>query len=158
MALSLGLLYGASFVGLTVSTFLYGITFGQVWVYYRNFKDDSVHVKVLVIFAFALDTCQQIMLVHYHWWYLVARCNGNFVNFFYDTWSVNFQVIPSEIIICLVQWFYILQLWRLGQRRTAKALVGRVIISGYILFPECLIADGGISDRARVLNWKVPVS
>ncbi|TFK51499.1 hypothetical protein OE88DRAFT_1553905 [Heliocybe sulcata] len=101
---------------------LYGITLGQVTKYFQTFKDDRLALKLMVIGAFLLDTFQQCLITHSMWFYLVARCNGNPEGFGFANWSYLGQILPSEVVFYMVQFFYITRIWILSKRKIAWLL------------------------------------
>ncbi|TFK51482.1 hypothetical protein OE88DRAFT_1550532 [Heliocybe sulcata] len=152
------LLYGPMLGGLVVSTWLYGITCGQLLLYYRTFPHDSLSLKAWVATAFLLDTCQQVFVIHWNWWYLISRCNGNPSGYLYNAWSGYLQVIPSELLVVIVQCFYLRQLWKLGRRKITVVLLASALIAFAFEMGYC--AEGGIhpllsaNDPGSPVYWK----
>ncbi|KAF5389299.1 hypothetical protein D9757_003462 [Collybiopsis confluens] len=65
--------YGAAFVGLILSTSLYGATILQTYLYYRHYPKDSIYIKLLVLALWLLDTTQLVLCVTAMYWYLITN-------------------------------------------------------------------------------------
>ncbi|KAH9060493.1 hypothetical protein EDB87DRAFT_611527 [Lactarius vividus] len=95
--------YGAAFVGLLVSTTLFGLTIAQTWIYFWNYRNrDPKPLKFFVAFVTFMDALHTIMCAYGIYWYLIANF-GNVGNLQYGVWAMNLQVLLSIIINISVQ-------------------------------------------------------
>lgn len=78
-------------------------------------------MKGMVILIFILDTLQMCLMGHYMWFLFIRKCDGKSP---LDTnmWSNSMFIIPSQIVIFMVQCFYIRKIWNLGKIRFAYTL------------------------------------
>ncbi|KAH9161144.1 hypothetical protein EDB89DRAFT_2080917 [Lactarius sanguifluus] len=103
--------FGAAFVGLLVSTTLFGLTIAQTWIYFWNYRNsDSKLLKFFVAFVTFVDTLHTIICAYAIYWYLVLNF-GNVENLQYDMWAMNLQVILSTVIFISVQLYYARQIY-----------------------------------------------
>lgn len=114
--------FGAMFDGMTIATALYGITCGQTIAYYRAYPDDLEYLKVLVALLWVNDTLQQIFVFHAGWYYLVTKCGRNLIACTSSNWSIVAQIVPSELSTAIVEFFFILRIYKLGQSKFALIL------------------------------------
>ncbi|KAH9060488.1 hypothetical protein EDB87DRAFT_1727831 [Lactarius vividus] len=98
--------WGAAFIGLLISTTLFGLTIAQTWIYFWNYRNrDSKPLKFFVAFITFADALHTIISAYAVYWYLVVNF-GNAANLQYDMWALNLQVILSIIIDNSVQLYY----------------------------------------------------
>ncbi|KAH9179867.1 hypothetical protein EDB89DRAFT_2062888 [Lactarius sanguifluus] len=114
---------GAAFIGLVVSTTLFGLTLGQTWIYFWHYrKRDPMTLKFFVAFIMCVvllmfllvqvamfsseswmpfDT---ILSAYAIYWYLVLNF-GNVENLDYVMWAMNmeFAIGPEAIVCAFVQ-------------------------------------------------------
>lgn len=129
MDLTLGVLLD----GTIVSTALYGLTVGQTLRYFVTYADDKPVLKTVVSVAFLLETLHQFLVAHCLWFYLVRKGDGKSIADM-DIWSWTGLLIPAQLVIFLVQCFYISRVWALQERKHASvlALLSAVEILGGI--------------------------
>jgi len=98
--------YGAAFIGLFLSTVLYGVTVTQTWIYYWNYLNrDPRLLNGFVALLFILDTLHTILCVYSIYWYLILNF-GNVVNLDINLWALNIQTDLGALIGFFVQLFY----------------------------------------------------
>ncbi|KAN0127344.1 hypothetical protein V8E53_014868 [Lactarius tabidus] len=99
--------FGATFVGLLVSTTLFGLTLAQIWMYFWNYHNrDSKALKFFVAFITVMDTLHTILSAYVNYWYLVLNF-GNVENLDISIWVLHLQISTSVIIASSVQLFVI---------------------------------------------------
>jgi len=87
---------GAILVGSFVSTFLYGLTCLQTFIYFQRYPRDRPSTKLLVSFLWSIDTLDVILTAHVCYSYLVT----NFANpsaILFPTWSIKLHVLVTSI-------------------------------------------------------------
>ncbi|KAH9054881.1 hypothetical protein EDB87DRAFT_1406099 [Lactarius vividus] len=100
--------FGAAFIGLLVSTTLFGLTLAQTWIYFWHYrKRDPKALKFFVAFITVMDAFDTILSAYAIYWYLVLNF-GNVENLDYVVWAMNIQIAigPEAIVGALVQIFY----------------------------------------------------
>ncbi|KAE9392039.1 hypothetical protein BT96DRAFT_289098 [Gymnopus androsaceus JB14] len=107
---------GALLVGILFSSALWGISAAQTYIYFDNFyNQDTLRLKLLVVFVFGLDTAHQIMLCHLIYVYLVSNFgNPNYLALV--VWSILVMVILSAIIAATIQLFMCWRIWILSNK------------------------------------------
>ncbi|KAH9040046.1 hypothetical protein EDB85DRAFT_2176015 [Lactarius pseudohatsudake] len=90
--------FGAAFIGLLISTTLFGLTIVQTWIYFwRYWKRDPKALKFFVAFITVMDTLHTILCAYAVYWYLVLNF-GNVESLGYSMWALNIQVVISIFI------------------------------------------------------------
>jgi hypothetical protein len=81
--------FGAAFIGLLVSTTLFGLTIVQTWIYYWNYRNrDSKALKFFIAFISVTDGLHTILCFYAIYWYLVLNF-GNVENLDYSMWAMD---------------------------------------------------------------------
>ncbi|KZT20681.1 hypothetical protein NEOLEDRAFT_1140378 [Neolentinus lepideus HHB14362 ss-1] len=99
---------------------MYGVTCGQVIVYYRSYHDDKLLLKLLVSVVLAGDTLHQVLMSHIAWFYLISQCKWD--PCLEGSWSLAAQAVPSELDRTIVKSFYIIRTWKLSGRKKVLLL------------------------------------
>ncbi|KAH9019292.1 hypothetical protein EDB84DRAFT_623159 [Lactarius hengduanensis] len=122
--------FGAAFVGLFVSSTLFGLTIVQTWIYFWNYRNrDSKSLKFFVAFITFTDALHTIICVYAIYWYLVVNF-GDVEKLQYAVWALNLQLILSIVINISVQLYYA---WRV------------YIVSQSIIYPIIIVVSAVIS-------------
>jgi len=107
--------YGLLFIAVIVSSTLYGTGILQFWMYIRKYhSQDPLIVKGLVIAVLICDTCQQALLCHAVYKYLVTSIADptilpTVVN------TIMIELFFSCAIATLVQQFYCWRIYKIGK-------------------------------------------
>ncbi|KAH9051479.1 hypothetical protein EDB87DRAFT_832458 [Lactarius vividus] len=81
--------FGAAFVGLLVSTMLFGLTIGQAWIYYWHYwNKDQKALKFFIGFLLITETFHTVLCVYALYWYLILNF-GNVESLDYNVWAMN---------------------------------------------------------------------
>ncbi|KAH8994313.1 hypothetical protein EDB86DRAFT_2829817 [Lactarius hatsudake] len=101
--------FGAAFVGLLVSTTLFGLTIAQTCIYFWNYRNrDPKPLKFFVAFVTFMDALHTIMSVYaIYCRYLIVNF-GNVENLQYGVWALNAQIVLTTVILISVQLFVVL--------------------------------------------------
>ncbi|KAJ7623194.1 hypothetical protein FB45DRAFT_98095 [Roridomyces roridus] len=107
--------YGLLYVAVVVSTALYGVGAMQFWLYIRKYHlKDTLLIKCLVIAILVCDTCQQVLLIHSVYKYLVGGISDPAIlPSVVETLMV--QLFFSCAIATMVQQFYCWRIYKIGQ-------------------------------------------
>ncbi|KAH9176665.1 hypothetical protein EDB89DRAFT_2226718 [Lactarius sanguifluus] len=103
--------FGAAFVGLLVSTTLFGLTIVQTWIYFWHYwKKDPKSLKFFIAFITVMDTLHTILCAYAVYWYLVLNF-GNFESLGSSMWAMDIQVVISIFVGASVQLYYTRQVY-----------------------------------------------
>ncbi|KAH9020373.1 hypothetical protein EDB84DRAFT_1581129 [Lactarius hengduanensis] len=100
---------GIAFIGLLISTTLYGLTILQTWVYFcpRNYgKGDTKALKLFVIFITVTDTINIILGAYTIYWYLVLNF-GDVESLDHVLWSLSAQTANGAVALASLQMFVV---------------------------------------------------
>ncbi|KAH9024293.1 hypothetical protein EDB84DRAFT_1615813 [Lactarius hengduanensis] len=87
--------FGAAFVGLFVSTTLFGLTIAQTCIYFWNYrKRDPKPLKFFVAFVTFMDALHTIVCTYAIYWYLIVNF-GNLENLQYGMWALDLQFLSQ---------------------------------------------------------------
>jgi len=109
---------GASFVGVVLSSMLYGVTCLQVYSYYsQNCKDDRPFLKYFVITLLTFESLQMAFLIHGH--YILAVTNfGDLAADLVIPWSLEAQSFTGIFISSAIQQLYAWRIYKLSMGKT----------------------------------------
>jgi len=115
--------FGATYIGVVLATFLYGILTLQTYIYWIRYVHDSRFDRLFVVTLWVIDTLQLIFICHMQYWYVIE----NFANpaaLQYNNWSFNMEVGLTTILTFMVQAFFARRAWQftsgMGNRMTAS--------------------------------------
>ncbi|KAI8980212.1 hypothetical protein BD414DRAFT_493962 [Trametes punicea] len=117
---------GALLIGQMISTFLYGISTLQTYVYLMRFPRDSPELKVWVLIVWALDSVNVILVCHglYYWaWAMVGNMPGQGTNADHETFarrSFFVSAILNLTVAAVVQSFFVKRIHKLCQTSLAR--------------------------------------
>ncbi|KAH9918455.1 uncharacterized protein B0H18DRAFT_668496 [Fomitopsis serialis] len=107
-------LLGAVFIGIVLSTIIYGITCLQVYLYYtKHCRDDGRGMKVYVSLLLGFDTLHVALLAITYYYYTVTHF-GDFGRLQGDTWSLSAQNTVGGILSAMTQFFFAYRLYNLS--------------------------------------------
>ncbi|KAJ7658256.1 hypothetical protein DFH06DRAFT_1327543 [Mycena polygramma] len=118
--------YGLLFIAMVISSALYGTGITQFWMYIRKYHSrDTLIVKAVVCAVIICDTCQQSLLCHAVFRYLVDSLSEptilpTVVN------TLMIELFFSCAISTLVQQFYCWRIYKIGESLLLAAAVSMV--------------------------------
>ncbi|KAH9045568.1 hypothetical protein EDB85DRAFT_2270472 [Lactarius pseudohatsudake] len=127
---------GAAFIGLLVSTMLFGLSLAQTWIYFWHYwKRDRMALKFFVAFIIVMDAFDTILSAYAIYWYLVLNF-GNVENLDYVMWAMNmeFAIGPEAIVCAFVQIFYARQVFIVSRSIICPIFI---VVSITISFCKC---------------------
>ncbi|KAI0729738.1 hypothetical protein C8Q72DRAFT_827620 [Fomitopsis betulina] len=129
---SLDNLLGAMFIGVVLSTAVYGITCLQVYLYYMQYsRDDSRAMKLFVAFLLVLDTFHVALLAMVYYHYSVTHF-GDSHELNIDTWSLSAQNTVGGFMSFLVQCFFAHRLYQLSGKQLWLPIIICIISLGQL--------------------------
>ncbi|TDL25244.1 hypothetical protein BD410DRAFT_633183 [Rickenella mellea] len=126
---SLGNTMGALFLGLLLSTLLFGIICLQAYHYYQNFPEDRAYVKVFVAFLLALNAANVALFSEGMYHYLIANF-GNFKAIMGPYGSLNIYSFLNSFITWMCQLYFAWRVWRVSN--------GNYFLTGAIICLTCI--------------------
>ncbi|TDL21609.1 hypothetical protein BD410DRAFT_789355 [Rickenella mellea] len=114
--MTLGNTFGVAFIGLIISSVMYGLTLLQTFHYYRRYTHDPIRLKWIVGLLTLADSIQLMLSVWAIYWYLVANF-GNFPNLGVPHWSINLQTDFNTIVSAGVQLFFTRRVYIMSQNK-----------------------------------------
>ncbi|RDB15312.1 hypothetical protein Hypma_004739 [Hypsizygus marmoreus] len=139
-----GLVFGPVKIGYSLATFLFGFGTAQTYIYYRDFADDPLPIKLLVAVVWAADFAHQISLGHCTYWYLVRFFGVPAGLFNKAPQSVTAIIESSTILLFLVPAFFTYRFWRSSKKHIQVGLLA-VLIAARLVMTSLL---GGLISRA----------
>ncbi|KAF8233994.1 hypothetical protein L208DRAFT_1394846 [Tricholoma matsutake] len=103
---------GVIFIGATVSSFVFGVSTLQAYLYYHRFPEDSLLHKCAVAVLWILDIFHLAICIHVVYAYNVTGF-GDLANLLTLCWSLRLQVAVNVVIVLLVQTLYAHRVWLL---------------------------------------------
>ncbi|KAH9903059.1 hypothetical protein C8Q73DRAFT_33699 [Cubamyces lactineus] len=119
---------GALLIGQMISTFLYGISTLQTYVYLIRFPRDSPELKIWVLLVWALDSVNVILVCHglYYWaWGMVGNPPGQGTASHQSFAERSFFVsaVLNLIVAAVVQSFFIKRIHKLCQTSATRVVL-----------------------------------
>ncbi|KAL0571710.1 hypothetical protein V5O48_010250 [Marasmius crinis-equi] len=109
------LIEGALEIGIVVSTFLFGVTTAQTYLYYQLFPLDSKWTKYLVGGVWLLELGHSISALHALYSYTVLNFGNPNVGTMKVPLSIALNLIISEVVFVLVQGYYVMRIYQFSR-------------------------------------------
>lgn len=140
MSSALDTTFGATFIGVVIATFLYGILTLQTYTYWIRYVHDSTFDRTFVLALWVVDTLQLVFICYMQYYYTIT----NYFNpaaMQFNNWSFNMEVGLTAIITFMVQAYFARRAWyftkRVGSRFTTTrrtqmmgAVIGLTTLTG----------------------------
>ncbi|KAI9443452.1 hypothetical protein H4582DRAFT_1195967 [Lactarius indigo] len=147
--------FGAAFVGLLVSTMLFGLTIGQAWIYFWHGRNkDRRALKFFIGFLLITETFHTILCVYALYWYLILNF-GNLENLGNNMWAMNLQAMISSIPGSAVQFYYARRIYLVSESFFFPIVIVALVVGGNSI-SYFVIAKGFAEKRfsvVRSLYW-----
>ncbi|KAF9033954.1 hypothetical protein BDZ89DRAFT_537908 [Hymenopellis radicata] len=111
---------------------LFGILITQTHAYYRTFGDDKVWLKIFVGGMFILETIQ-IVLSNAGLYTIAVTEYCNPTVLLYPPKIFPWVILPTFIMRCIIQAFFIYRIWRLTRRRLITLILSALNIASTTL-------------------------
>jgi len=122
---------GATVIGFSLSTALYGVSFLQAYLYFRAYWKDSIGYKSLVATLITLDTLTTMLVAHGLYTMAVLHFNDPAANLILP-WSFPGQAIAIDFTTIIAQLFYVHQIWIVSRNKPIIALVVLCALLGFM--------------------------
>ncbi|KAH7927718.1 hypothetical protein BV22DRAFT_1110934 [Leucogyrophana mollusca] len=145
----LGATLGALLVGFTVSCMLYGVTSAQCYFFLRRDIQNGQKFRIIICVLWFLETVQFVMVSHSVYHYAIAR--HGIINSLADPiWTLIAHIIPTYLIIGIVQYIWIMRIWTLSSHPLRTWIAGGMI--GVIMLDWGICTDW-ISIHVAQKQW-----
>ncbi|KAH9054884.1 hypothetical protein EDB87DRAFT_1406655 [Lactarius vividus] len=112
-----------AFIGLLISTTLYGLTIVQTWVYFWNYrKRDPKALKLFIVFITIMDTIDTILSAYTIYWYLILNF-GDVNSLDHILWAFSVQVAVGAVVGASLQIFYARRVYLVSQSIICPILI-----------------------------------
>ncbi|OAX31958.1 hypothetical protein K503DRAFT_860547 [Rhizopogon vinicolor AM-OR11-026] len=117
--LDLGKTFGALFIGVALSSVLFGVTNVQAFIYFQ------------VIWLWILDAVHLALITHCVYYYLAANY-ANLTVLAEIVWSFRLQIVIDVFIVYTVHVMYVYRIWIVskGRSRVLPTIVAIIVILG----------------------------
>ncbi|KAG1762770.1 hypothetical protein EDD22DRAFT_890016 [Suillus occidentalis] len=146
------------FLGFTFATFLYGLSFFQVYLYFSRFSRDYIGIKVLVVTLFFLETSTTGLVSQLLYHYLITIIDVR-MDVLYATLPFCIQVLLSVILTIIVQVFFAARLYTVcgGPTSITSRFVSVVVLlCAFTAFVFGSILVGQIFHQRQLSAFAVP--
>ncbi|KAI1784178.1 hypothetical protein LXA43DRAFT_1101691 [Ganoderma leucocontextum] len=116
---------GIGYLGVVVTSIIYGITCIQAFQYYRSPRSnrDSPSIKYLVAVLWALDSIQEAFAVHVFYFFLVDGFT-NPASSEISIWSIPGGILLNAFVQLLVKTFYAVRIFKISRNYYVAATIG----------------------------------
>jgi hypothetical protein len=121
---------GATIIGFTLATALYGISFLQIYLYFRAYWNDHKGFKITVVVLGVFDTLATILSAHALYTLAVIHFNDPMANMNLP-WSFAGQAIAIDFGTIIAQGFYAHQIWLVSKNIWVVAVVAVCSFLGF---------------------------
>ncbi|KAJ3530635.1 hypothetical protein NM688_g7682 [Phlebia brevispora] len=113
--LSPGTSLGLAYLGVVLSSILYGISCSQAFTYFRSRRaeSDRWHLKLLVVFVGILDSAHQALVIYAIYYYVILEF-ANPLALVVDMWAVPTSILINLFVGLSVQCFRTTGIWSLS--------------------------------------------
>jgi len=120
---------GALLIGLGFAAALYGVNCAQCLIFFRWSSPAFLNLRLIIAILWVLETVHLCLLSHALYCNVVTH-HGNLNHFTWGIWSIMVQLIPTYLIVVIVQHIWIWRIWTLNRSiwRT-KIAIGMAILS-----------------------------
>jgi len=151
--------FGVAFIGLLVSTTLFGLTIVQTWIYFWNYRNrDPKSLKFFIAYISVMDTLHTIFCSYVIYWYLVLNF-GNPENLGSSMWAMDAQVMISIFLTASVQLYYAKRVYTVSKSMICLIIIVALVVVVFS-FGLLFTAKGAILKRftsLHSLTWIVCV-
>jgi len=140
---------GPLFVGFNISAALFGVICAQACLYFKRYSQDGT-LKAIVVTLLLLETLN-IALVAHGLFVCAISNHGSFRCFSHTVWSLVIQLIPSILIVAIVQYVWIMRIRTLS-RSKRRSQVAIVMLSLVFIQMGMSITLAAIAYKSRKLG------
>ncbi|KAG2038692.1 hypothetical protein BDR03DRAFT_954105 [Suillus americanus] len=146
------------FLGFAFATFLYGLTFFQMYIYFSRYSKDHTWIKVLVGALFVLDTTSAGLVSDVIYDYLITMFDVS-MEVIYATPAFCIQDLLSVIVTLIAQLFFVKRLHTVCRGPTSitsRSVTVVVLFCAFIAFVFGLISVGQLFQQRQLSAFALP--
>ncbi|KAG2145811.1 hypothetical protein DEU56DRAFT_182512 [Suillus clintonianus] len=146
------------FVGFALATFLYGLTFFQMYIYFSRYSNDDIWTRVLVGALFVLDTTSTCLVSELLYHYLITMFDVS-MDVLYATTTFCIQDLLSVILTLIVQLFFARRLYTVcggPSSITSRVVTVAVFFCAFIAFVFGLTSVGQVFKQRQLSAFALP--
>lgn len=144
MAVSKDNTYGATFVGMAVSSTLFGIVCSQTFTYFRRYPLDRPFYKILVALLWLVEGVDQAFIAHAAYYYTVSNWGNPVVLIAPPVWTLVVQVLLGAAAGAVVKTCFAMRVWRFsGGNRPVTGIILALAIAQ--LAAACVYTAKGLN-------------
>jgi len=113
---------GPLFIGFIISAALYGVMCAQACLYFKRHAQDSTRLKSIVTILILLETLNIILATHGIFVCAVSE-PGTFRCFRHPPRTIVVQILPTALIVALVQYVWVMRIKTLSHSKRKNQLV-----------------------------------
>ncbi|KAF9064557.1 hypothetical protein BDP27DRAFT_1270145 [Rhodocollybia butyracea] len=133
-------LLGAAFIGIILSTTIYGVTCLQVYHYYMHHSSkDASLLKIFVGFLWTVDTLHVAFLATFYYSYTVTNF-GDYVFLSKVNWALSSQTLVADIITISVQTFFAYRVYILSNKKLIIPIIIFILALGQLALAIVYVA------------------
>ncbi|KAJ3006402.1 hypothetical protein NUW54_g3951 [Trametes sanguinea] len=117
--IQLGPTIGVGYLGVAISSAIYGVTCIQTFHYFRSprLSSDKLLLKIIVTALWMLDTAHQAIIIFSLYHYLILNY-ANPASLLKEHWSIGTEIIVNAVIAFIVESFFVTRIWKSGCERS----------------------------------------
>jgi hypothetical protein len=127
--------FGAAFLGITASAFIFGILSMQCYTYYHRYPLDRPFYKILVGVLWLLEATHSALISHFFYHYVITNWGETLVVLTQPiVWSLAVQVVLGAVVGAIVKGCFAMRVWRFSERNiwiTAAIVLSTLIQLGF---------------------------
>jgi len=113
---------GPLFIGFIVSAALYGVLCAQACLYFKRHSQDSTRLKSIITILLILETLDIILVTHGIFVCAISE-HGTFLCFHHPPRTIVVQILPTALIVAIVQYVWVMRIRTLSHSKRKNQLV-----------------------------------
>ncbi|CAE6469869.1 unnamed protein product [Rhizoctonia solani] len=118
---------GATYIGVTITACLYGISTLHGYTYWNQQTQDHTITRISMAVLWLADTAKLVCAAHIGYRLLITGYEDDPAAMFYSTWSINMELLLTALIIFVAQVFTAYHAWKSAKRINVLWATPRVI-------------------------------
>ncbi|KAL5632198.1 hypothetical protein ACGC1H_000262 [Rhizoctonia solani] len=149
---------GATYIGVTITACLYGISTLHGYTYWNQQTQDHTITRISMAVLWLADTAKLVCAAHIGYRLLITGYEDDPAAMFYSTWSMKMELLLTALIIFVAQVFTAYHAWKSAKRINVLWATPRVIrIIGIIaaIFAFSQLAFGTTLSSLAWIYWDI---
>ncbi|KAL5632194.1 hypothetical protein ACGC1H_000262 [Rhizoctonia solani] len=118
---------GATYIGVTITACLYGISTLHGYTYWNQQTQDHTITRISMAVLWLADTAKLVCAAHIGYRLLITGYEDDPAAMFYSTWSMKMELLLTALIIFVAQVFTAYHAWKSAKRINVLWATPRVI-------------------------------